>query len=195
MIRPIHYCPDCGSKHIGWRIPPDDNRERHVCDDCGIIHYQNPRNVAGCIVEHAGRILLCRRAIEPRRGLWTVPAGFMENHETLEQAAARETLEEAMADVHDLVLYALFSLPHVSQVYCLFRATTPDGYADAGPESLEVDWFTEEQIPWGELAFPVIREGLRLYCTDRRRGHFPVHNGSMERNDNGRYRVLHEAGG
>lgn len=195
MIRPIHYCPDCGSQRIARRVPPDDNRERHVCDDCGSIHYQNPRNVAGCIVEHDGRLLLCRRAIEPRRGLWTVPAGFMENHETLGQAAARETLEEAMADVCDLALYAVFSLPHISQVYVLFRATSPDGTAQAGPESLEVDWFMEAEIPWDELAFPVIREGLRLYFDDRRRGHHPVHNGSIERDGDGGLRVDREAVG
>ncbi|MDZ7829592.1 MAG: NUDIX hydrolase [Halofilum sp. (in: g-proteobacteria)] len=189
----MYYCPDCGSSRIDWRIPADDNRERHVCGDCGNIHYQNPRNVAGCIVEHEGRLLLCRRAIEPRRGLWTVPAGFMENHETLEQAAARETREEALAEVRDLSLYAVFSLPHISQVYVLFRATSPDGSADAGPESLDVDWFTERQIPWDTLAFPVIREGLRLYCEDRRRGHHPVRTGSIERVEDGSLRVYHEA--
>lgn len=193
MIRSIRYCPDCGSDRVDWRIPDDDNRERHVCDECGRIHYQNPRNVAGCIVEHEGRLLLCRRAIEPRHGLWTVPAGFMENHETLVQAAARETLEEAMAEVRDLSLYAVFSLPHISQVYFLFRATTPDGVADAGPESLEVGWFPERDIPWDELAFPVIREGLRLYCEDRRCGRHPVRTGSIERAENGGSRVTHEA--
>lgn len=195
MIRDIRYCPDCGSDRIDWRVPADDNRERHVCDACGNVHYQNPRNVAGCIVEHAGRLLLCRRAIEPRHGLWTVPAGFMENRETLEQAAVRETREEALAEARDPALYAVFSLPHISQVYFLFRATAPDGAAAAGPESLEVAWFTEDRIPWDELAFPVIREGLRLYCDDRRRGHHPVRTGSIQRDANGGFRVYHEAVG
>jgi len=189
----MYYCPDCGSDRIEWRIPADDNRERHVCGHCGNVHYQNPRNVAGCIVEHEGRVLLCRRAIEPRPGLWTVPAGFMENHETLEQAAARETREEAMLRAEGLALYAVFSLPHISQVYFLFRAASADGRAGAGAESLEVAWFTEHEIPWDELAFPVIREGLRLYCEDRRRGHHPVHTGSIERVEDGGFRVRHEA--
>lgn len=193
MIRPIHYCPDCGSDRIVLCIPEDDNRERQVCDACGNIHYQNPRNIAGCIVEHEGRLLLCRRAIEPRHGLWTVPAGFMESRETLEQAAARETREEAMAEAVELALYTVFSLPHINQVYFLFRATSADGTAAAGPESLEVGWFGEHDIPWDELAFPVIREALRLYCKDRQRGHHPVRTGSIHRDEDGACHITHEA--
>lgn len=189
MIRAIRYCPDCGSDHIAWRVPADDDRERHVCDTCGHVHYQNPRNVAGCIVEHAGRVLLCRRAIEPRRGFWTLPAGFMENHETVEQAAARETREEARAEPVDLALYTVFSLPHISQVYFLFRATSADGAASPGPESLDVGWFAEGEIPWDELAFPMIREGLRLYLADRERGHHPVRTGEIRRDRDGGYSV------
>ena len=189
MIRAIRFCTECGSDRIDWRVPDDDDRERHVCDTCGAVHYQNPRNVAGCIVEHAGRLLLCRRAIEPRRGFWTLPAGFMENHETVEQAAARETLEEARAEVAELALYTVFSLPHISQVYFLFRASSRDGAAAPGPESLEVGWFEEADIPWDELAFPMIREGLRLYLADRRRGHHPVRTGEIRRDADGGYRV------
>ena len=195
MIHPLHYCPSCGSDHVSWRVPADDNRERHVCDACGEIHYQNPRNVAGCICEHEGRILLCRRAIEPRLGYWTVPAGFMENHETLAEAAARETEEEARAATADLALYAVFNLPHISQVYVMFRAAVPDGRAGAGPESLEVAWFREAELPWDELAFPVVRESLRWYLGDRGAGRFPVRMGDILRLRGGGYRVnLHGAG-
>lgn len=195
MIRPVHYCPTCGSAEVSWRVPADDNRERHVCEACGEIHYQNPRNVAGCIAEHAGRILLCRRAIEPRLGYWTVPAGFMENHETLVDAALRETEEEACAAASDPVLYAVFNLPHISQVYVMFRATVADGRAEAGPESLEVGWFGAAEIPWAELAFPVVRESLRLYLADRRSGSFPVRMGDIVRRDDGGYEVRHHEGG
>ncbi|MDZ7747718.1 MAG: NUDIX hydrolase [Halofilum sp. (in: g-proteobacteria)] len=195
MIRPVHYCPACGSAEVSWRVPAEDDRERHVCEACGEIHYQNPRNVAGCIAEHAGRILLCRRAIEPRLGYWTVPAGFMENHETLAQAAARETAEEACAETAGLALYALFNLPHISQVYVLFRAGVPGGRAAAGPESLEVGWFEERDIPWAALAFPVVREGLRLYLADRRDGHFPVRMGDILPRGAGGYEVRHHGDG
>jgi ADP-ribose pyrophosphatase YjhB (NUDIX family) len=130
-----NFCRHCGSANVDWRIPVEDDRERLVCADCGEIHYSNPRNIAGCIAEHAGRILLCRRSIEPRQGYWTVPAGFMENGETLPEAAARETLEEAQAQATRLSLYALFSLPHISQVYVMFRAEVPDGAAAAGSQS------------------------------------------------------------
>jgi ADP-ribose pyrophosphatase YjhB (NUDIX family) len=193
VIRPLHYCPTCGSGDVSWRVPAEDNRERHVCEACGEIHYQNPRNVAGCIAEHDGRILLCRRAIEPRHGFWTVPAGFMENHETLAQAAARETEEEACARASGLALYAVFNLPHISQVYVMFRAAVPDGQAAAGAESLEVAWFDESQVPWDALAFPVVRESLRWYLADRRRGRYPVRMGDILRLDDGGYELRDHA--
>ena len=192
---PAHrYCPACGSERLAWRVPEADDRQRQVCDHCGEIHYHNPRNVAGCICEHAGRILLCRRAIEPRHGYWTVPAGFMENGESLAAAAARETREEALAQARDLQLYALFNLPHINQVYVLFRAGVADGAAAAGPESLETAWFEPAELPWDELAFPVIHEGLRLYLNDRAAGHFPVHMGDIERTDTGLLVVRHHDG-
>ncbi len=187
-----NFCRHCGSANVAWRIPVEDDRERQVCADCGEIHYSNPRNIAGCIAEHAGRILLCRRSIEPRQGYWTVPAGFMENGETLPEAAARETLEEAQAQATRLSLYALFSLPHISQVYVMFRAEVPDGAAAAGPESLEVEWFDEDRIPWDELAFPVIEQSLRLYLADRQRGHFRVHTGAIWRGADGDLKIRHE---
>jgi ADP-ribose pyrophosphatase YjhB (NUDIX family) len=141
------------------------------------VHYQNPKVVVGCIPEWDGRILLCRRAIEPRLGLWTFPAGFMEQGETLEQAATRETKEEAEADVELTGLYGVFSLPHVSQVYVVYRALmrTPD--FRAGAESLEARLFAPDAIPWGQAAFPVIRETLERYVDDLRQGRFHVHVG------------------
>lgn len=192
MQQPFSYCPSCGSERLAWRVPADDNRERQVCGRCGAIHYHNPRNVAGCIIEHGGRILLCRRAIEPRYGCWTIPAGFMENHETLAEAAVRETLEEARAVTIEPALYAVFNLPHISQVYVLFRAGVRAGRAAAGDETLEVQWFEEARIPWDELAFPVVREGLRLYLADRRAGIFPVRMADILRRDDGRLELRHQ---
>ncbi len=194
-FHPSHrFCPDCGSAGLAWRVPPEDDRERQVCDDCGSIHYHNPRNVAGCICEHEGRILLCRRAIEPRHGYWTVPAGFMENGESLVAAAARETREEANARARDVELYAVFNLPHINQVYVLFRAGVEGGRAHSGPESLETAWFAPGELPWQELAFPVIHEGLRLYLRDRDHGRFPVHMGDIERAEQGGLVVRHHDG-
>ncbi len=176
----MKYCSLCGSK-VTLRIPEGDNLPRYVCDTCDTIHYQNPKIVAGCIPEWGDKVLLCRRAIEPRYGLWTLPAGFMENGETTVEAAARETLEEATAGVRDLTLYALFNLPHINQVYVMFRGHVVDGQAAPGAESLEVDLFPEEAIPWEDLAFPVIRETLELYFDDRRTGRFSTRMGDVIR--------------
>ncbi len=173
-------------------MPEGDNRPRHVCQRCRTIHYQNPKIVAGCLPELAdGRILLCRRAIEPRYGLWTLPAGFMENGETTLQAALRETLEEAGVRVTDPRLYIVFNLPHIDQVYMMFRSRLPAPVFAAGSESLEVALFEESAIPWDRIAFPVITETLRLYFTDRRQGRFPLHLGDIERlaGEPPRYRV------
>ncbi len=170
----MNYCSYCAST-VSLVIPEGDNLPRYVCDECGFIHYQNPKIVAGCIPMWNDKILLCRRAIEPRYGKWTLPAGFMENGETVAQAAARETVEEARARVVDLQLYGLFNIPHVNQVYIMFRGDleTPD--FSAGPESLDVRLMTEHEIPWDELAFPVVRRTLTLFLEDRRRGSFGNH--------------------
>ncbi|TRX73197.1 NUDIX hydrolase [Pseudomonas mangiferae] len=171
----MKFCNQCGSP-VCQRIPSGDNRLRYVCDGCQAIHYQNPRVVAGCLPVWQGRVLLCRRAIEPRRGYWTLPAGFMENGETLAQAAARETLEEAGAPVKDLALYMLFDLPHIDQVYLFFRAELADGTYAVGEESLEVRLFDEQEIPWSELAFPTVGRTLECFFADRRTQVFPVRN-------------------
>ncbi|MGH8354455.1 MAG: NUDIX hydrolase, partial [Pseudomonas sp.] len=151
-----------------------------VCVQCQLIHYQNPRIVAGCLPVWGDQVLLCRRAIEPRRGYWTLPAGFMENGETMEQAAARETLEEACARVKDLSLYTLFDLPHISQVYLFFRAKLVDLDFAAGAESLEVQLFHERDIPWSELAFPTVGRTLECFFADRLQQSYPVHHEPIE---------------
>ena len=176
----MNFCSNCGAA-VTLRVPPGDNLPRHVCGACHTIHYQNPKIVAGCIPEWSDRILLCRRAIEPRYGLWTLPAGFMEKGETIEQAACRETWEEARAEVEITGLYTVFSIPHISQVYLMFRATMPAARFDNGPESLEVALFREEQIPWGEIAFAVMRETLKQYYADRARASYALHVGSISR--------------
>lgn len=171
----MKFCSLCGATVV-QRIPDGDNRLRYVCDACHTVHYQNPRIVAGSLPVWDGQVLLCRRAIAPRLGYWTLPAGFMENGETLAQAAPRETEEEANARIGDLQLYTLFDLPHISQVYLFFRAELLDLDFSAGDESLEVRLFDEAEIPWSELAFPTIGRTLECYFSDRREGCFPVRN-------------------
>jgi ADP-ribose pyrophosphatase YjhB (NUDIX family) len=168
------YCSNCGAR-VTKRIPAGDDRLRHVCDACQTVHYQNPKIVAGCIPVWDKRILLCRRAIEPRYGLWTLPAGFMENGESTEQAAARETWEEACGKVTDLALYGVFSIPQINQVYMMFRAHLETEEFRPGAESLDVRLYDEQEIPWDELAFPVVRLTLERYYKDSRADHFPVH--------------------
>lgn len=178
----MKYCSNCGAPVI-QRIPDGDNRPRFVCDACDTVHYQNPKIVVGCIPEWQDSILLCRRAIEPRLGYWTVPAGFMENGETTLEGAARETLEEANARVAVSQLCSVFNLAHISQVYMLYRGRLVDTDFSAGDESLEVALFKESDVPWDELAFPVIREGLRLYFEDRAKGAFQTRSADIQRLD------------
>jgi ADP-ribose pyrophosphatase YjhB (NUDIX family) len=186
----MKYCSECGSP-VALSVPRGDDRLRHVCGACGTVHYQNPKIVVGCIPEWEDRILLCRRAIEPRYGFWTLPAGFMEKGETSQQGAARETLEEAGARVEVGGLYSLFNLPHIDQVYLLFRGRLLDLDFAAGEESLEVGLFAEAEMPWAELAFPVIKESLKLYFKDRTDGGFRQHSGDIVRlgGDMRRYRI------
>ncbi len=165
MLPPINFCSQCG-KGVEQKIPQGETLTRAVCPACQTIHYQNPKIVAGCIPERDGKILLCRRAIEPRLGLWTFPAGFMELGESTEEAAARETLEEAHADIRIHALFGLFSLPHVSQVYVVYRAHLQNLNFKPGPESLEVELVSLQDIPWDQLAFPVIHETLNRYVKD-----------------------------
>jgi ADP-ribose pyrophosphatase YjhB (NUDIX family) len=157
------------------RIPPGDSLERWVCDQCGEIHYQNPRLIVGTVPEFEGRILLCRRAIEPRYGYWTLPAGFMENDETAAQAAARETLEEAGARVELGAPFSLISVPHVNQVHLFYRARLADLNFNPGEETLEVALFEEPAVPWKDVAFRTVANTLRYWFADRKAGSFGFH--------------------
>lgn len=178
----MKYCCYCSTELI-YDIPDDDNRHRYICQQCDIVHYQNPKIVAGCIPVWEDKILLCKRAIEPRSGYWTLPAGFMELGESSLEAGIRETLEEANARVEVEDLFAVFNLPHVDQVYMMFRSRLLDLEFSAGTESLEVELFTEDEIPWDELAFRTITETLKCYLNDRSEGKFRLHTGDVIKNE------------
>jgi ADP-ribose pyrophosphatase YjhB (NUDIX family) len=165
---------------VQLRTPPGDTLPRHVCTSCGAIHYQNPKLVVGAIPEWEDRILLCRRAIEPRHGRWTLPAGFMENAETTAEAAARETLEEACARIEVGEMFTLISVPHISQVHIVYRARLLDLDFRPGDESLEVALFSEAEIPWDDIAFRTIALTLRHYFDDRRQGTFRFHTSHID---------------
>ena len=175
----MKFCSNCGAT-LTFTVPPGDNRERHVCNDCDTIHYVNPRIITGCLPVWDDRVLLCLRAIDPRKGYWTLPAGFLENGETIAAGAARETEEEANARVADLELYTVFSLPHISQAYMFYRAQLSDLDFSSGEESLDVRLFKEHEIPWNNLAFPVITKSLQYYFEDRKSGHFQIRSEAME---------------
>jgi len=174
----MKYCSECGAE-VTLEIPQGDNRPRHICSNCETIHYSNPKIVAGCIPVWEDKILLCKRAIEPRLGLWTLPAGFMENNESTVEAALRETMEEAGAMVEVRDLYTMISLVHINQVYMMFLADMKDTKFAAGTESLEVDLFAEHEIPWDQIAFPVIEQTMRMFYADRSSGNFQTHIGEM----------------
>jgi ADP-ribose pyrophosphatase YjhB (NUDIX family) len=161
----MKFCADCGQP-VALRIPKHDNRTRSVCDACGVVHYVNPKIVVGCVPEKGGRILLCKRAIEPRYGYWTVPAGFMELGESTAEGAARETLEEAGANVAIGHLFASVDVVDAGQVHLFFTAKLLGAYS-AGKESLEVRMFAEDEIPWDELAFHSGRYALQKYFEDQ----------------------------
>jgi ADP-ribose/FAD diphosphatase len=183
----MQFCSGCG-KSIERRIPDGEDRERHVCSACGVVHYQNPKMVVGCLVEHGGRILLCKRAIQPRRGYWTVPAGFLELGESAMHGAMRETREEARAEVRILAPYAHFDVPHIGQAYIIYRAALEHERFAPGPESLQVELVHPSAIPWSELAFPVVRYALELLVHDLEQGRFRTHHASLIR-EQGRYEL------
>ncbi|EKS08463.1 NUDIX hydrolase [Leptospira santarosai] len=159
----MKYCSSCGSSVV-YKIPEGDNRSRYVCDNCGTIHYQNPKIVVGSIPVWENRILLCKRAIEPRKGYWTLPAGFLENRETVEEGAVRETREEANAEIRIVGLQSVYSIPHISQIYMFFLADLVDGKFSVSSESEEVKLFSLNEIPWEELAFSSVQFALREYA-------------------------------
>ncbi|MCH7696554.1 MAG: NUDIX hydrolase [Proteobacteria bacterium] len=174
----MNFCSHCGETVI-LKIPEDDNRQRYVCLSCEMIHYQNPKVVTGCLPVWEDKILLCKRAIEPRYGLWTLPAGFMELGETTVEAAARETMEEANARVNIQGLYVVINLPQVDQVFMMFRSQLLDLDFSPGVESLAVELYTKQDIPWDSLAFGTIRQTLDFFFEDQQTGDYPLHVGDI----------------
>ena len=161
----MKFCSECGQP-VARQVPQGDNRERSVCTSCGIVHYVNPKIVVGCVPEKDGRILLCKRAIEPRHGYWTVPAGFMELGESTAQGAARETLEEACAEVEIGHLFASVDVVDAGQVHMFYTAKLLGDFA-AGEESLDVAMYSEAEIPWDDIAFHSGRYALQKYFEDK----------------------------
>ena len=170
----MKFCPNCAAAVVK-RVPPGDTLPRWVCDACGDIHYQNPKLVVGTVPEHEGRLLLCRRAIEPRYGYWTLPAGFMENGETVMQAALRETLEESGAKVEVGAPFSMISVPYVNQVHVFYLARLRALEFKPGEETLEVALFEERDIPWPDVAFRTVGLTLKRWFEDRARGRFGFH--------------------
>jgi ADP-ribose pyrophosphatase YjhB (NUDIX family) len=185
----MKFCSACGAEVI-TQIPAGEDRPRFVCPECGTIHYQNPRMVVGCVIEEQGKLLLCKRAIEPRYGYWTVPAGFLELGESTVQGAIRETYEEANARVQVIAPYAHFDIPYIGQAYIFYRARLLSPEMGAGSESLEVKLVTPEEIPWDQLAFQVVRVTLEFYVEDARRNVFRMHHGMITRDAAGKYALL-----
>jgi ADP-ribose pyrophosphatase YjhB (NUDIX family) len=174
---PIQFCRACGHA-VAYRIPDDgDTKLRAICTQCHTVHYENPLNVVGTVpVTPDGlRVLLCKRNIEPRWGKWTLPAGFMELDETTAQGAARETDEEAGAQIEMGPLFSLLSVPRVGQVHLFYRATLLSENFNPGFETLEARLFTEDEVPWDEIAFRTVKETLQAYFADARKGQFGLH--------------------
>ncbi|MEL7160143.1 MAG: NUDIX hydrolase [Bacteroidota bacterium] len=174
----MNYCSHCGAPKPELRIPEGDNRSRYVCANCGTIHYQNPKVVAGCLPVWEDKVLLCRRAIAPRHGFWNVPSGYLENGETVAAGALREVWEEAAARVDLHYLITLYNLPKINQVYLQFVGELVDGTFGVGEESLECALFTEAEIPWEEMAFTSSVFTLRKYFADRKAGTQRLYRGS-----------------
>ena len=174
----MKYCSLCAHEVVR-KIPEGEDRDRDVCPSCHEIFYVNPKVIVGCIPTVGDKVLLCKRAIEPRYGKWTLPAGFMENRETTAEGAAREMWEEAEARGVDMALYRIFDVPHISQVYVFYRCQVLDDQFGAGSESLESKLYSEADIPWDELAFPVVIEMLREFFEDRKTQNFPVRNSTI----------------
>ena len=174
----MKFCSQCGGE-LEDRVPTGDDRPRRVCTGCAHVHYQNPLVVVGCIVERGDEVLLCRRAIEPAHGRWTTPAGFLELGEALAAGASRETMEEAGADVEIVAPHSYLDLPHIGQLYAIFRARMRGTAVAAGEESLECRFFGPTDIPWHELAFPAVHFALRLWLDDRAGDRLHVHHGRL----------------
>ena len=177
-LRRIKHCRACGTP-VGYQVPDDDNRERAVCPACGLVHYENPLNVVGTVPVWGEQVLLCKRAIEPRHGFWTLPAGFMELGETVEDGARRETVEEAGANIELQDLFTLISVVRVGQVHLFYRARMTDSVLDPGPETLEARLFHEHEVPWDQIAFRTVKETLQHFFACRKAGAYPLHCSSI----------------
>ncbi|MBJ9985858.1 NUDIX hydrolase [Acinetobacter sp. S40] len=169
----MQFCNHCGQLTTA-RIPLGDHQIRQVCEGCNQVHYVNPKVVCGALVTWENKVLLCRRAIEPRYGYWTLPAGYMELFETMEQGAIRETWEEAEASIDIEQLLCIYDFPEIGHIYMLFKAQLIEGKFGVGPETLETRLFSEEEIPWSELAFSSISRTLKHYFADCRKGKLEI---------------------
>ncbi len=178
LPRRIKHCRVCGTE-VAYRVPAGDNRDRAVCPACGEIHYENPINVVGTLPVWERQVLLCRRNIEPRYGLWTLPAGFLELGESTADGAMRETVEEAGAHIELQGLFTVLNVVRVGQVHLFYRARMLDTHLDPGPETIEARLFREDEVPWDELAFRTVRQTLEHFFADRRNGSFDVHVGDV----------------
>ena len=170
----MRFCSSCGHE-VETAVPPGDNRPRHCCPSCNTIHYQNPKMVIGTIPVWEDKVLLCRRAIEPRYGYWTLPAGFMENGESTGEGATRETIEEAGAKIMLGEPFSIIDVPQIEQIHMFFQAEMVDPTLDPGPETLEAGLFAEHEIPWDSLAFRTVSQTLKWFFEDRRLGRFSLH--------------------
>ena len=168
----IKFCTACGAL-TDQKVPPGDDHARSVCTRCGLVHYSNPKMVVGCIPELNGQILLCKRNIEPRKGKWTLPAGYLENGESIQEGAARETKEETRACVQIIDPYRLFNIVFLNQIYFMFRAKLMSNTFGPTSESTDVRLFDEKDIPWKDIAFEVIKQTLEHYFADRKKENFP----------------------
>ncbi len=176
--RRIQHCRACGAA-VAYRMPADDNRDRAICTACGEIHYENPINVVGTVPVWGEQVLLCRRNIEPRFGMWTLPAGFLELGESTAEGALRETVEEAGAHIELQGLFTVLNVVRVGQVHLYYRARMLDAALDPGPETIEARLFLEHEVPWDELAFRTVRQTLEHFFADRREGTFGLHAGDI----------------
>lgn len=162
----MNFCNNCGHSPLEHKQPEGDNRARYICSSCGMVHYQNPKIVCGCLAFYEGKILLGKRGIEPRKGKWNFPAGFMENGETVKEGAAREVWEEVQAKVNIRHLHTVYNILHVNQVYLLFVAELTEPIFGAGDETSDVRLFAMDEIPWDDLAFHSNVFALEQYIKD-----------------------------
>ncbi|WP_029655026.1 NUDIX hydrolase [Marinobacter daepoensis] len=176
-----NFCSHCGHSPLARGTPPGDTHERDYCGACGAVVYDNPKVIAGAIIEQEGRILLCQRGIPPRVGSWTLPAGFMERCESVEEAARREVWEETGIDAEVTTPYSIFSVPPTNELYIIYRARVVTWEDAPGPETRAVNWFKPQDIPWDLIFYPAIRQILERYIAERDGGTYGIYTGSMEK--------------